>query len=52
MLVADWVSQKAEFWDKFKAHLDVAENSKKSFTARLLHAQLAQVYYRLWEKAF
>ncbi len=42
---------KAEYRQKFEEHLALAENVKKNYPARQLHDSLAQLYYRLWEKA-
>jgi hypothetical protein len=36
---------------KFREHLDIAENSKKPLQSKLLHAQLAEIYYRLYRDA-
>lgn len=45
------MASKTECWDKFTEYLEVAEKSSKQMNTRLLYAQLAEIYYRLWEKA-
>lgn len=45
------MASRADLWDKFKEHLDVAENGRKTIQSRQLHATLAQIYYKQWEKA-
>ncbi len=40
-----------EYWDKFRAQLESAENEELSPTRRMMHTQLALLYLNLYDRS-